>query len=70
VDISPEAWNTHDTINKQPETQEEGTPNCGYLILLRSRNKIPMEGVPETKCEAETEGMLSLFLNLDFCTII
>jgi hypothetical protein len=25
--------------------------------LLRRRNKIPMEGVTETKCEAETEGM-------------
>jgi hypothetical protein len=27
------------------------------LILLRRRNKIPMEGVTETKCGAETEGM-------------
>jgi hypothetical protein len=26
-------------------------------ILLRRGNKIPMEGVTETKCEAETEGM-------------
>jgi hypothetical protein len=26
-------------------------------ILLRRRNKIPMEGVTETKYEAETEGM-------------
>jgi hypothetical protein len=26
-------------------------------ILLRRWNKIPMEGVTETKCEAETEGM-------------
>jgi hypothetical protein len=26
------------------------------LILLRRRNKIPMEGVTETKCGAETEG--------------
>jgi hypothetical protein len=26
-------------------------------VLLRKRNKIPMEGVTETKCEAETEGM-------------
>jgi hypothetical protein len=25
-------------------------------ILLRMRNKIPMEGVTETKCEAEIEG--------------
>jgi hypothetical protein len=27
------------------------------LILPRRGNKIPMEGVPETKCGAETEGM-------------
>jgi hypothetical protein len=27
------------------------------LILLRRGNKIPMEKVTETKCEAETEGM-------------
>ena len=27
--------------------------------LLRRRNKIPMEGVTETKCEAESEGMTS-----------
>jgi hypothetical protein len=26
------------------------------LILLRRGNKIPMEGVTETKCGAETEG--------------
>jgi hypothetical protein len=28
-------------------------------ILLRRGNKIPMEGVTETKCEAESEGMTS-----------
>jgi hypothetical protein len=27
------------------------------LVFLRKGNKIPMEGVTETKCEAETEGM-------------
>jgi hypothetical protein len=27
------------------------------LLLLRRGNKIPMEGVTETKCEAEIEGM-------------
>ena len=26
-------------------------------IILRRGNKIPMEGVTETKCEAETEGI-------------
>jgi hypothetical protein len=28
------------------------------LILLRKENKIPMEGVTETKCGAETKGMI------------
>jgi hypothetical protein len=27
------------------------------LMLLRRGNKTPMEGVTETKCRAETEGM-------------
>jgi hypothetical protein len=31
--------------------------NVDTLILLKRENKIPMEGVAETKCEAETEGM-------------
>jgi hypothetical protein len=31
VDISPEAWNTQDTIHKLNETQEEGRPKCGYF---------------------------------------
>jgi hypothetical protein len=26
-------------------------------ILLRRRNRIPMEGISETKCGTETEGM-------------
>jgi hypothetical protein len=29
-------------------------------ILLRRGNKIPVEGVTETKCEADTEGMTPL----------
>ena len=27
------------------------------ILILRMGNKIPMEGVTETKCGAETEGM-------------
>jgi hypothetical protein len=30
--------------------------NVDSLILLRRGNKIPMEGVTETKCGVETEG--------------
>jgi hypothetical protein len=29
--ISPEAWNTQNTIHKPHETQEEGKPKCGYF---------------------------------------
>ena len=28
------------------------------LVLLRRGNKMPMEAVTETKCEAGTEGMI------------
>jgi hypothetical protein len=31
--------------------------NVDTSVLLRSENKIPMGGVTDTKCEAETEGM-------------
>jgi hypothetical protein len=31
-------------------------------VLLKRGNKIPMEGVTETKCEAKTEGMTILRL--------
>jgi hypothetical protein len=50
-------WNTQDTIHKTHETQEEGRPKCGYFNPLRKGNKTPMEGVTETTCGAETEGM-------------
>jgi hypothetical protein len=56
VDISPEPWNTQDTVHKTHETQE-GRPKCGSSILLKRENKITMEGVTETKYEAETEEM-------------
>jgi hypothetical protein len=56
VDIGPEAWNTQDTIHKPHETQEERRPKS-TSILLRRGNKIPIEGVTETKFGAETEGM-------------
>jgi hypothetical protein len=37
--------------------KKEEDPSVDTLILLRSRNKIPIEGVTETKFGAETEGM-------------
>jgi hypothetical protein len=32
VYISPEAWNTQDTIHKPNEAEEEGRPKYGYFI--------------------------------------
>jgi hypothetical protein len=32
-----------------------GRPKCGYFVSLRIGNKTPMEGVTETKFEAEME---------------
>ena len=53
MDISPETWNTQDTIDISNDAQEEG--RIDTLVLLRRGNKIPTEGDPETKCRAETE---------------
>jgi hypothetical protein len=57
VDISLEAQNAQDTICKTHESQEEGTiQSVDTSFFLRRGNKIPMEGVTETKFGAETEG--------------
>jgi hypothetical protein len=57
VDISPEVWNTQDNnLQKHIKRKEEEDQSVDTSILLRRRNKILMEGVTETKCEAETEG--------------
>ena len=57
MDISPEAQNTWDTIHKPHEIQEERRPKCGYFNPSLKGDKIPIEGVTETKCGTETEGM-------------
>jgi hypothetical protein len=38
------------------ELKKKEDQNVDSLILLRRGDKIPMEGVTETKSEAETEG--------------
>jgi hypothetical protein len=43
-----------DTICKTPETKNKEDQSVDTLILLRRGNKIPMEGVTETKCGAES----------------
>jgi hypothetical protein len=57
LDISSEAWNTQDTIHRPHETQKEEIPKCRLRSFLEGGNKIPMEGVTETKFGAEIEGM-------------
>ena len=42
---------------KHMELKKKEDQSVDTLILLRRGNKIPMEGVTETKCGAETEGM-------------
>jgi hypothetical protein len=39
----------------KPKKKEDQSVDTS--LLLRRGNKIPTEGVTETKCEAETEGM-------------
>jgi hypothetical protein len=41
---------------KLKKKKKKARPKCGYLDPLRRGNKIPMEGITETKCRAETEG--------------
>jgi hypothetical protein len=59
VDISPEAWNTQDTIHRSNEVQQmkfnkKEDQSVVTLVLLRRGNKIPMRGAPEPKCGVET----------------
>jgi hypothetical protein len=55
VVISPKVWNTQEIIHRPPEAQEEDQ-SVGASFLLRRGNKIPMGGVIEITCGAETEG--------------
>jgi hypothetical protein len=56
VDINPEILNIQDTISKTHETQKKEDESGDTLFLLIMGNKIPMEGVTETKFRAEMEG--------------
>jgi hypothetical protein len=57
VDISPEVLNTQDTIHRPNEAQEKEAQSMDTSVLLRRGNKIPMEGVADSKCGAEAEGV-------------
>jgi hypothetical protein len=57
VDISPEAQNIQDRIGKHKKLKKKEERSVDTSVLYRRGNKIPMEGVTETKCGAETEEM-------------
>jgi|UPI000048525C hypothetical protein len=44
-------------IVKDMKLKKKKDQSVATLILLRRENKIPMEGVKERKCGAETKGM-------------
>jgi hypothetical protein len=44
-------------IAKHMKLKKKEDQSVDTSIFLRRGNKIPMEGVTETKCGAETEGM-------------
>ena len=52
-----ETQNSQNTIHKPHETQEEWRPKCGYFDPSKKKDQILMEGVTETKCGAESEGI-------------
>ena len=61
MDISPEAQNTQiqfaNTICKHMKLMKKEDQSVDTLFLLRRRNKIPMEGVTDTKFSAESAGL-------------
>jgi hypothetical protein len=57
VDIDPESWNTQDTVAKHRKHKKKENQSVNISVLLRRGNRIPMEGVTETKCETDPEGM-------------
>jgi hypothetical protein len=44
-------------FSKHMKLKKKKDQSVDTSFLLRMENKIPMEGVTETKCETETEGL-------------
>ena len=57
MDISPETQNTKIQFAKHMKLKKKEEQSVNTSFLLRNGNIIPMEGVTEKKCEAETKGM-------------
>jgi hypothetical protein len=49
VDIRPETWNTKIQFKDHMKLQKKEDQSLNSSVLLRRENKIPMEGVTETK---------------------
>jgi hypothetical protein len=62
VDISPETQNTKIQFAKHMKLKKKENQSVDTSILLRRRNKIPMEGVTEKKFGADTESKSILTL--------
>jgi hypothetical protein len=62
VDISPEAGIPKIQFAKHMKLKKKEDQTVDTSILLRRRNKIPMEGVTETKCGGENKRMTILGL--------
>jgi hypothetical protein len=46
-------------LAKHMKLKKKEDQSVDTSVLLRRGNKMPLEGVTETKCEAETEGMMT-----------
>jgi hypothetical protein len=56
VDISPGAQIPKKQLTNSMKLKKTEDQSVDTLILRRSGNNIPIEGVTETKCGPETEG--------------
>jgi hypothetical protein len=68
-EVTQSQKNTHDMhslisgyFSKHMKLKKKEEQSVDSSVLLRKGNKIPMEELTETKCEAETEGMTILRL--------
>jgi hypothetical protein len=57
LNVSADLQSMLEFLRSRPhEAQEERRPKCGYIVLLRTGNKIFMRANAKTKCGAEVEG--------------
>ena len=64
MNISPEAWNTQDTIQGINEAQEEGRTKYAYFCPSLNGNKIPTGG--DTKFGPKSVALLGVMIILEY----